>query len=145
MAQAQAAGASRDFQLARQEISALEAGGSDDQLPPDQLVRLRRWRALRADAQRRVGETEAEATAAQLAWAAEEKKAGTRVHVASVEATEFTRPEGQGRLLRKSVLAALMGLGLSLLVVGALDPRLYDLDDIRRAGWRPLGHLREKG
>lgn len=145
MAQAQAAGANRDLQRARQEIATLEAAGSEDQLPSDQLVRLRRWRALRVDAQRRVGETEAEATTAQLAWAAEEKKAGTRVHLASVVATEFTRPDGEERLLRKSVLAGLLGLSLALLVVGACDPRLYDLDDIRRAGWQPLGHLRGKG
>jgi hypothetical protein len=144
-AQAQFAGARSDLQLARQEISTLEAGGPYDQLSADQLVRLRSWRALGADAERRVGETEAEATAAQLAWAAEEKKAGTRVHLAGIQATEFTAPGGDNRAVRKSVLAGLLGLGLSLLVVGACDPRLYEVDDIRRAGWRPLGHLRGKG
>lgn len=145
MAQAQAAGARRDLQLARQEIAALEALGPDDELPAEQLVHLRRWRAMRVDAQRRATETDAESTAAQLAWTAEEKKAGTRVHVASVEAADFAHLDGATHLARKYMWAGFVGLTLSLLIVGACDPRLYDLDDVRRSGWRPLGHLRGKG
>ncbi len=145
VARARAEGADRDLQTARQEVAALETTDPEKELSADKVVRLRRWRALLVDAERRSHETELEATAAHLAWAAEEKKAGTRVHVAGVQASQFDRSSTENRLARKTALAALAGLGLSLLLVGAYDPRLYDLDDVRRAGWEPLGHLRGKG
>jgi ferric-dicitrate binding protein FerR (iron transport regulator) len=91
--------------------------------------------------QRRRAELEQEAARLDLAAAAEEKQAGTRVHLASLQAeTEGPRNEGQW-LRRKAAIAGTAGLALAVLLVGAFDPRLYDADDVRRAGGLSLGNL----
>ena len=125
------------------ELAAVEAAGAmaPAKISPAQLVRVAFLRAWLAQVERRRGELEREHTRLDLVAAAEEKQAGTRVHLASLQADGAApRNDGQ-RLRRKATIAGAVGLVLAVLLVGAFDPRLYDADDVRRAGVLSLGTL----
>jgi hypothetical protein len=50
----------------------------------------------------------------------------------------ISRPRELGQL---GVIVFLLVLPLCIIAVGAFDPRVYDLDDIRRLGLLPIGHV----
>jgi hypothetical protein len=106
-----------------------------------QQVRVVFLRAWLTQLERRRGKLEQEQARLDLAAAAEETQAGTRVHLASLQ-SESEEPQNNGMWLqRKAAIAGAAGLALAMLLVGAFDPRLYDADDVRRAGGLSLGYL----
>ena len=106
-----------------------------------QRVKIAFLRAWLAKLEGRRSELEQEHVRLDLTAAAEEKQTGTRVHLASLQAeTEGPHDDGQW-LRRRAAVGGAAGLALALLLVGAFDPRLYDADDIRRAGSLSLGTL----
>jgi hypothetical protein len=128
----------------RGELAALEAAlvVAPAKISSAQLVKVAFLRAWLGKLERRRGELEQEHARLDLAAAAEEKQAGTRVHLASLQA-ESEEPHDDGQWLRrKGAIAGAAGLALALLLVGAFNPRLYDADDVRRAGSLSLGTLR---
>lgn len=125
-------------ELAAMEAAAAEAPGK---ILPAQRVKIAFLRAWLAKVEARRSKLEQEHVQMDLTAAAEEKQAGTRVHLASVQA-ETGRPNRELQWLRnKAAIAGATGLTLALLLVGAFDPRLYDAGDVRRAGSLSLGTL----
>lgn len=142
-ASAAAAEARDEATRTQAELATLEAASAaaPAKISSAQLVKVAFLRAWLVKFQRRRAELEQEKARLDLAAAAEEKQAGTRVHLASLQAeTEGPRNEGQW-LRRKATIAGTAGLALAVLLVGAFDPRLYDADDVRRAGGLSLGNL----
>ena len=127
----------------RGELAALEGASvaAPAKISSAQRVKIAFLRAWLAKLERRRSELEQEHARLDLAAAAEEKHEGTRVHLATLQA-EHEGPRNEGQWLRrKAAIAGTAGLALALLLVGAFDPRLYDADDIRRAGSVSLGSL----
>ena len=125
------------------ELAAMEATSAVNpaKISSAQQVKIAFLRAWLSKLQRRRSELEREHARLDLAADADEKQAGTRVHLASLEA-ENPGTHNDGRWLRrKAAIAGTAGLALALLLVGAFNPRLYDADDIRRAGSLCLGTL----
>jgi len=102
-------------------------------------VRAGFLRATLAQLERQRSEAERQETALELAAAAEEKQAGTRVHLAALQAEGGVVRNDEQWLRRKAAMSGAAGLVLALLFVGAFNPRLYDADDIGRAGSVGLG------
>ena len=106
-----------------------------------QKVKVAFLRSWLAKLEARRSQLDREYEQLELAAAAEEKQAGTRVHLASLQA-ETGGPRNSGHWVRrKAAIAGAAGLVLAVLLVGAFDPRLYDADAIRRAGSLCLGSL----
>jgi hypothetical protein len=125
------------------QLVALEAkrvAAPKDVAPADR-VRVVFLRAALTQLERRRSELEQQKAALDLSVAAEAKQAGTRVHLAGLEAESGTVRDDGKWLRRKLTIAGAAGLALSLLLVGAFNPRIYDRDDIRRAGALAVGTL----
>jgi hypothetical protein len=127
----------------RGELAALEAASvaAPAKISSAQRVKIAFLRAWLTKLERRRSELEQEHTQFDLAAAAEDKQAGTRVHLASLQTGSEGRHDDGQWLRRKAAIAGAAGLVLALLLVGAFDPRLYDADDIQRAGSLALGTL----
>jgi hypothetical protein len=137
--QVRAEATSTHAELAAMEAASLVAPAKASAAQRVKAVFLRAWLT---HLERQRGELEQEYLRLDLAAAAEEKQAGTRVHLASLQ-SESGEPHNNGKWLRrKAAIAGTAGLALAVLLVGAFDPRLYDGDDIRRAGGVALGYLR---
>jgi hypothetical protein len=126
------------------ELAAMEAAAAQSpaKISSAQRMKIAFSRAWLAKLEGRRSQLEREHVRLDLTAAAEEKQAGTRVHLASLQA-ENARPHSElGWLRNKAAIAGAAGLTLALLLVGAFDPRLYNADDVRRAGSLSLGSLR---
>jgi hypothetical protein len=134
-AEARAAATRTEAELAAMEMAAPASPTAGRQV---KVAFLRAW-LTKLDRQH--SDLEQEHARLDLAAAAEEKQAGTRVHLASLQG-DSAGPHSDARTLRrKAATAGAVGLVLALLFVGAFDPRLYDADDVRRAGGLSLGTL----
>jgi hypothetical protein len=125
------------------ELAALGAAGTggSSKIAAGRQVKMAFLRAWLGKLERGQVELEQEQARLELAAAAEDKQAGTRVHWASLQ-SENQAPRDDARWLRrKAATAGAIGLLLALLLVGAFNPRLYDADDVRRAGGLWLGTL----
>jgi hypothetical protein len=125
------------------ELAAMESAlaMAPEKISPAQRVKVAFLRAWLDRLERRRGELEREHARLDLVAAAEDKQNGTRIHLASLQA-DSEGPHNDGQWLqRKATIAGALGLVLALFLVGALDPRLYDADDVRRAGSLSLGTL----
>jgi chromosome segregation ATPase len=132
-----------EVQRTQARLATLEAelALAPDTIKPADRVQGVFLRASLAQLERRRSEAEQQQAALDLALAAEEKQAGTRVHLAGLQAeTGVVRTQATW-LRRKATLSGVGGLVLALLLVGAFNPRLYDVDDIRRAGGLAWGTL----
>ncbi|HEX7598495.1 MAG TPA: hypothetical protein VF518_09785 [Polyangia bacterium] len=128
-------------QLVALEASLAAAPVSAAPAAPADRVKAVFLRASLTQLERRLSELQQQQTAVDLAAASEEKQAGTRVHLAGLDAPGIgVRDDGKW-LWRKASISVVAGLALALLLVGAFDPRLYDSDDIRRAGSLAMGTL----
>ena len=128
-------------QLVALEASLAAAPVSAAPAAPADRVKAVFLRASLTQLERRLSELQQQQTAVDLAAAAEEKQAGTRVHLAGLDAPGIgVRDDGKW-LWRKASISVVAGLALALLLVGAFNPRLYDADDIRRAGGLAMGTL----
>jgi hypothetical protein len=130
--------ASDDLAVLETHLALLE--DPEDLQAPDRLKRvLLQARVVQLEARR--SEAEQQETLFDLTADSEEKHAGTRVHVAALQ-TELGSEHNETRWLkRRATYSGLAGIGLALLLVGAFNPRLYDSDDVRRAGGSTLGTL----
>ena len=125
------------------DLAAIEAAGAmaPAKIAPAQRMKVAFLRAWLDQLERRRGDLEREHARLDLVAAAEEKRAGTQVHLVSLQA-DGEAPHNDGQWLRrKATIAGAAGLVLAVLLVGAFDPRLYDADDVRRAGSLSLGTL----
>jgi hypothetical protein len=116
--------------------------GTDPELPlaSDQLKRsLLQARMDRLEARR--SEAEQQETLFDLTAESEAKQAGTRVHVAPLQTDIGIEQDASRWLKSRAAYSGLLGMGLALVLVGAFNPRLYDADDVRRAGGSSLGAL----
>lgn len=106
----------------------------------DQLKRmLLQARMVQLVARR--SEAEQQETLFDLTAESEARQAGTRVHVAAPQTDVGTEHNEMRWLKRRMATSGLAGTVLALLLVGAFNPRLYDGDDVRRAGGATLGTL----
>lgn len=143
LARAAAERVREDLKETTDELTVLEAHlslGSREDVPADQLRRmLLQARVVQLQARR--SEAEQQETLFELAAESEAKQAGTRVHVAALQ-TDVGAEHDEARWLKRRVIASgLAGTVLALLLVGAFNPRLYDGDDVKRAGGDSLGTL----
>ena len=132
-----------DAAVSQAELAAMQATlvGTTAKISSAQRVKMAFLRAWLTQLERRHGELEQEHARLELVAAAEEKQAGTRVHLASLQSESEASHDNGKWLRRKAAIAGAGGLALALLLVGAFNPRLYDADDIRRTGGLALGHL----
>jgi hypothetical protein len=132
-----------DIEQAQNQLAALEANlvAAPKNVAPADRMRVVFLRAALVQLERRRSEIGQQKSALDLAVAAEAKQAGTRVHLAGLEAANGGVRDDRQWLRRKLTLAGAAGLALSLLLVGAFNPRIYDRDDIRRAGALAVGTL----
>jgi hypothetical protein len=132
-----------DAAVAQNQLAALEANlvAAPKNVAPADRMRVVFLRAALVQLERRRSEIGQQKSALDLAVAAEAKQAGTRVHLAGLEAANGGVRDDRQWLRRKLTLAGAAGLALSLLLVGAFNPRIYDRDDIRRAGALAVGTL----
>jgi hypothetical protein len=135
--------ANRQVTASQAELAAMQATlvGTTAKISSAQRVKMAFLRAWLTQLERRHGELEQEHARLELVAAAEEKQAGTRVHLASLQSESDEPHDATKWLRRKAAIAGAGGLALALLLVGAFNPRLYDADDIRRAGGLALGYL----
>jgi DNA repair exonuclease SbcCD ATPase subunit len=98
-------------------------------------------RASLTQLERRLSELQQQQTGFDLAAAAEEKQAATRVHLAGLDAPGIGARDDGKWFRRKASISGVAGLTLAVLLVGAFNPRLYDANDIRRAGGLAMGTL----
>jgi hypothetical protein len=137
-AEARAEASRTEGELAAMEAAAAAAPGKTSSAQQVKIAFLRAWLTK---LERRRSVLEQEHVRLDLSAAAEEKQAGTRVHLASLQAGTGG-PQNKLQWFRnKAAIAGAAGLALALLMVGAFDPRLYDADDVRRAGGLSLGTL----
>jgi hypothetical protein len=143
LASAAAAEARAQASRTQGELAALEAAAAvaPAKISSAQRVKIAFLRAWLAKLEGRRSQLEQEHVRLDLTAAAEDKQAGTRVHLASLQAETEGSHSKQQWLRRRAAIAGAAGLALALLLVGAFDPRLYDADDIRRAGSLSLGTL----
>jgi hypothetical protein len=91
----------------------------------------------------RRSEAEQQETLFDLTAESEARQAGTRVHLAPLQTDLGIEQDASRWLKRRAATSGLLGIGLALVLVGAFNPRLYDADDVRRAGGWSLGALRK--
>lgn len=144
LARAAAERVREDLKETANELAVLEAqlslGGREDVPASDQLRRmLLQARVVQLQARR--SEAEQQETLFELAAESEAKQAGTRVHVAALQTDVGTEHDETRWLKRRVVASGLAGTVLAILLVGAFNPRLYDGDDVKRAGGDSLGTL----
>jgi hypothetical protein len=141
LASAAAAQTRQEATRTQAELAAMEVAKVSARSSIGQQVKVAFLRAWLAKLERQQSDLEQEHTRLDLVAAAEEKQAGSRVHLASLQ-SEAEGPRNDAQWLRrKAATAGALGLVLALLLVGAFDPRLYTADDIRRAGSPSLGIL----
>lgn len=133
-----------DLKETTDDLAVLDAhwslGGGED-VPASDLLKRVLLQARMVQLQARRSEAEQQETLLDLAAESEAKRAGTRVHVAALQ-TDVGAEHDETRWLRRRMMASgLAGTVLALLLVGAFNPRLYDGDDVRRAGSESLGTL----
>jgi hypothetical protein len=98
-----------------------------------------------AEGERRLHEAQERVEEARLRLEAARLELGPRVQVVDRgEEPDHGLSPGV-RLARQIVLAALVSLPLAAILVGAYDRRIYDLEDLARAGFRGIAQLREEG
>ncbi len=133
-----------DLKEASDELAVLETGLLlDDRRNPsaaDQLKRvLLHARLVHLEARR--SEAEQQETLFELTAASEARQAGTIVHLAALQTDVGFEHNELRWLSRRMATSGLAGAVLALFLVGAFNPRLYDADDVRRAGGAVLGKL----
>jgi hypothetical protein len=97
-----------------------------------------------AAAEARLARLARDEAAARLRLGAEESGLTAEFDLLS---TRVHRPKlGRGeRAVVAGTVGLGLGLGLCILLVGAFDPRVSTLEDVRRLGLNPLGHVRAPG
>jgi hypothetical protein len=110
---------------------------------PDERLQLRRLKARLVAAELRVKSATSDLADIDTRRALATKRRGTRVMV--VDEGVPVKQASPKVVLGRQIVVSLVGtLPVVILLVGAFNPRLYDVEDVRRAGFVALGRLRSR-